>query len=241
MRQRAIALRRVTQLAGVALEKPDELLEVGRGDGRVHGDQVGGRRDQCDGCKVLLRPRHLGEQGRVAHVVSRVRDEQRVPVGRRTRHKAVGDVATRAAAVVDDDGLAEDARQRLGQKPRGAIDQPARRIRHDQCDRLLGESLRTGDAADAGQGQRDGQLAPSEVSGSAALAGDGQKGMLARKRMRPLIAAAMSEGMPWRMSLIAGLSESIPFSAPLTCNQSSARGFMSNATDSPREPNPMTL
>ena len=159
MRQRAVALRREIHLARVGLQVGDELLQVGGRNRRVHRDHVGGRCEQGHRRQVFLRPRHLGEHRRVADVIGRVRDQQRVAVLGRQRHVLVGDVAAGAGLVLDDHRLAERLGQRVADDARRGVDHAARRVRHDQRDGLAREGLRTGSGASQGQGREQGEAA----------------------------------------------------------------------------------
>src|SRR5262249_10742569 len=66
------------------------------------------------------------------------REEQRVAIGRRLGHEVGPDVAAGAGAVFDDDRLAPGFRQPRPQETGQDIDRAARRIGHDDANRMVG-------------------------------------------------------------------------------------------------------
>ncbi len=128
----------VVELARVGARHLDQVLRrLGRRRGR-HDEDVGHVRDVDDGCEILDR---VEAQLRVEMDVDRVRadrtHQQVVAVGLHARRELGADVAAGAAAVVDDDRLAQLLRDRLGDHARGGVDAAARRPGHHQLDRLV--------------------------------------------------------------------------------------------------------
>jgi hypothetical protein len=97
--------------------------------------------------------------------------QHRVAVGRCLRRGARADRATRAAAVVDHDLLAEDLRQLGRQRPRHRVGAAAGRERHDHANRLggplLGVHRKRGEQGDGEQGSTE-HSSPRGVVGAIA-------------------------------------------------------------------------
>ena len=142
MADRADAGRSEVDLAGIGLRVRDQVADRARGIGRVHHQR--GRRDAdpADRLEVLARIEP-------DVVVERRADAERAGVDQRD-HAAVGrtlgdhphaDGAARAAAVVDDDRLAERFAELVGKDARDDVGAAARRERHDHGDRARGAGL----------------------------------------------------------------------------------------------------
>jgi hypothetical protein len=100
--------------------------------------------EQADGGKVLHRiVGRLGLQSRREREVGRCQ-QQRVTVRRGLLHGLRADEARRARPVVDDDRLAEELRQLVGNHAPDEIRGPAGRERNDQAYGLRGIGLRGG-------------------------------------------------------------------------------------------------
>jgi len=137
MHRRAVARRAVIELAGIGFCVGEEFWDgVGR-QRRMQQEQHLLRGDQRNRREVL--DRIVGRRGveradrgeRQIH-----RKQQRVAVGRRTRHVFGADVGRAADPVLDQNRLAERLAQRLGDEPRLHVVGAARREGHDQMDRL---------------------------------------------------------------------------------------------------------
>ncbi len=121
----------------------DQLGERTGGKARMHHDQVRGRGDDADRVEVLARI-----VAEVLHEAGRRPDrraghhQQRVAVGRGLRDRAGRDRAAGAAAVVDDDLLAEDFAHLVGDAARRGAGAAAGRERNHQGDRPRGIALR---------------------------------------------------------------------------------------------------
>jgi hypothetical protein len=110
--------------------------------------------------------------GKIAHRIERqlavetghggkaaVGEQQRVAVRARARGRLHADDAAGAAAIVDDDSLAEIRRQCLAEHARHRIHRPARRKRHDETDGAVGvggagwprQQRGAGEAGESGQ------------------------------------------------------------------------------------------
>jgi hypothetical protein len=102
-----------------ALADLDQLGERTGGKARMHHDQVRGRGDDADRVEVLARivAEVLDEAGRRPNRRAG-HHQQRVAVGRGLRDRAGRDRAAGAAAVVDDDLLAEDFAHLVGDAAR---------------------------------------------------------------------------------------------------------------------------
>ena len=114
-----------------------------RHDADAHLGDVADRREVAAHVVAGIRIERDVDRGR-----RRIREHQRVAVGRRLRRLPHGDHAVGAAAVLDHDLLAERIGQPLRDQPRDGVVAAARRERHDQRDRARRIGLRS--AAPAG-------------------------------------------------------------------------------------------
>ena len=100
----------------------------------------------------------IGIEARIDGHGSGMPEHQRVPVGRAAGNRPRSHQSGAAGAIVDDDRLAEHARELFGDDARQRIDPAARRVRDDQGDRPRRVGLRDGAerrADDGSRGQRD--------------------------------------------------------------------------------------
>ena len=104
-------------------------------------DDVGCRRDQCNGSELFLFPGQLGKHRGVTHVVGRVRDQERVAVLGCAGHQGIGDIAAGAPLIFDHDLLAKKFAERFADEPGRCINHAPRRIWNDQSDRLGRKTL----------------------------------------------------------------------------------------------------
>jgi hypothetical protein len=114
-------------------------------DARLLREQFGRQvRGRADALRAELERvvRQLGVEVLVDDQRRRRRREQRVAVGIGLVGGLAADVAARARAVFDDDGLSPFARQELGHDARHGIGGPAGREWHDDLDRAAGIILR---------------------------------------------------------------------------------------------------
>ena len=136
------------------LGERDQLGDGLRRKGRVRHHHDGGRGDEADRPEI---PRHvvarLGIEAGVDRRGPACRHRQGVAVGRRPRRGPRADHAGGAAAVLDDDLLAERRRKPFGGDAADRIDAAAGRERHDHGDRPDRVFLRGG-VAHAGQPDR---------------------------------------------------------------------------------------
>ena len=139
----------------------DQLGERTGGKARMHRDQVRGGGDQPDRIEVLARviAEVLHQAGRRAD--RRAGDhQQRVAIGRGLGDRTGRNRAAGAAAIVDDDLLAERLAHLVGNAARGGAGAAARGERDHQGDRARGVALRRGGrrrrqhADDAEQGKQ---------------------------------------------------------------------------------------
>ena len=150
VRDRAIALGGIVELAGVGLGIGDEFLEVVDRHRRVHRHHIGGHRHQPHGHQVLEVPGQLVHQDGVGNVVARIRHQQGVTVfGCLPGHLSVGQVAAGPGLVVHHHRVAHDLAQGVGHQAGRGVDQAARRVGHDQIDGFAGKALGQGDLAQA--------------------------------------------------------------------------------------------
>ena len=167
--RRAVAGRRVLDLALLRVDVRDELREVLRRHRRVDGQDQRHAQQVRDRRQVLRRiERHLLVEARIDHDRRARRDEQRVAVGRRLGDHRRADVAAGAAAVVDDERLLQLLRQPLGHRARGDVRRSARRPRHDDGDRLGRIRLRERDGRRPRRGrdaEQDGEDADDALHG----------------------------------------------------------------------------
>ena len=80
-------------------------------------DHVGRGSDQCDWGEFFLFPGQLGKHRGVAHVVSRVRDQERIAVLGCPGHQGIRDIAARAPFIFNDHLLTEQFAQGLANEP----------------------------------------------------------------------------------------------------------------------------
>ncbi|MNV47178.1 hypothetical protein D3C71_1390370 [compost metagenome] len=99
---------------------------------RRHGDDA----DVLEATQRVVGQRRF--QRRQHRVRGAARQQQGVAVGLCARHRVGADHRGRAGAVLDNDGLAQAARQLVGQEPRHRICGAAGREGHNDLDRLLG-------------------------------------------------------------------------------------------------------
>ena len=130
MRRRAGADRRVVELArirlGIARSAPCTLFDGhrwvdDRGSAGSSPPRLIGTKSRFDVERQLVVELRIDR-------VRRQREQDRVAVGRRLRDDIGADVAGSAAAVVDDDRLAQRGRERFVQDPRDNIGAATRRI-----------------------------------------------------------------------------------------------------------------
>jgi len=138
MRLGAGARARIIERAGRGLGARDQAgdrLDAGIG---AHEQHVRGIDELADRHEILER---IIGQIAVERGIDRDRgrgEQERVAVGRGARRDRHAGIAAAAAAVVDDDGLAEGFLERHRDDARDDIGRPARRERHDQGDRPFG-------------------------------------------------------------------------------------------------------
>jgi len=129
----AAARRRIVEAVGMFVRVGHELAHVLHRQGIVDHDDDGLVGDAHDGGQVAGHvegdaAQHERGDGQ------RVRGkQQRMAVRRGLGHEVGADVAAGPRLVVDDDGLAEDVRQRLRDVARQHVVAPARRERHDEA------------------------------------------------------------------------------------------------------------
>jgi hypothetical protein len=123
----------------------DHLHEVGKHRVRRAGGHRQGKRHDAgerNGDQVLVGIVALiGEQALIDGDFGGLPDEERVAVRRRRRDVARTDGAAGARAVLHDDRLVERLAELLGDDARNDVAGAARRLGHDQMDRLVREGL----------------------------------------------------------------------------------------------------
>ncbi len=189
VRRRADADGRVVELARVRLGVRDQLLDAGDGNRRVDDEDLRNHRGEAHRHEIALDvERQLLVELRVDRV-RRQREQDRVAVGRRFRDDVGAEIAGGAAAVVDDDRLAELRRQRLDDDARNDVGAAARRIRDDELDRPGGIVLRDGrsgqcEAAKQSTSTRERRLfiAEASVSDRAIARRQAKRGSAFRRR-----------------------------------------------------------
>jgi len=139
----------------------NEFLEVlgGKMLARHHGDRrVGGQPDRLEILDRIVAD--AGREHRRGDVRAHAGGQQRVAIGRRCGDARGSDRAAGTAHVLYDDRLIEHAAHAVGDDARHHVARPARRERHDQCDRagrvILGARWRrqTRDANEQTDSQR---------------------------------------------------------------------------------------
>ncbi len=137
VRDRAVAGRRVGQLARFALGQLDQVGDVlGRNLG-VDGHDVRHGGQVRDGREVLLAvERQVRVDGRVDAVRADGGDAQDVAVGRAAGDEGAADRTAGAAAVFDHHGLAQFLAQLVGEQAADDVGRASGRERNDQADGL---------------------------------------------------------------------------------------------------------
>jgi len=138
MRERSGSRRRVVEAARLLLRPRDQLLQGVYAQVRPRGEHDWEIADLGHGLEVLERVvGHLVVEARIDRKRIR-RQQQRVAVGSCARDPREGDIAAGAAAVLDDDRLAQSVAERLLDDPRHDVVGAARRERDDEGHRPLG-------------------------------------------------------------------------------------------------------
>src|SRR5580692_625735 len=145
MAGRADAARAHIDLARIALGVSDEFRDrlgrkrrIDRHDQRRALD-AGDRRDIAREAEIEIGVERGIDRARGS------REQQRVAVGGRMRDRGGADIGAGAAAVLDDDLLADALRQRLSDEARNDVEGAAGRNRDDQMHRPRRIGLRAGD------------------------------------------------------------------------------------------------
>ncbi len=131
----------VAQLARVGLRVRGQLLDRFERRRGVRGDDVGRHADARDRREIAMLVGHVRQHGRGDRVRGDVAMEQGVAVGRRLRDERRADHAGSPGPVVDDDLLAPQARQAIGEQPPDDVVSSAGGERDDVADRLDGKIL----------------------------------------------------------------------------------------------------
>ena len=119
------------------LRHRNQLLYGIRRELRVGDEDLRQRTDNADRFKVARGVEAQLGKYRGINGVRRKREQHRVAVGRRPGHHFGADRATRSAAVVDHDRLAKRCAQTILDDSRDDVGTAARRIRHNETDRLV--------------------------------------------------------------------------------------------------------
>jgi hypothetical protein len=152
VRRSAVARRGIAELAGVRLAVGHQLLDVLRGNGRVHHQHVRQVADLHHRREALDRVvADLLVQADVDGQRPRGPEQQHVAIGRRAGHRFGAQVAAGAGLVLDDHRLAQ--LDRRGQRACHRVGGAARGKGHDHHDRLGREivGLRHGRQAKRGR------------------------------------------------------------------------------------------
>ena len=145
VRRRAVSRGAVAQASGAGSGQRDEFGEVSSLDVRIDHQQLHAapedahRREVCGGVVGKARK----ETGRDAHV-AHVDEAEGVAIGRTDLQRLEGHDATCGRAVLDDDGLAEQGSQFLGNLARGDIGNRTRRDAQNELHRARGIGLGIG-------------------------------------------------------------------------------------------------
>ena len=124
--------------AGLRLGQCDELLEVLRGQVRVHHQHRRHGRDHRHRHEALVGVvRKLGEHRRIDRERPDVTEDQRVAVGLRTLHGVHRDIAGAAGTAFDDDLLLPGFGELRSDQARQELGAAARRERHDEHNGLV--------------------------------------------------------------------------------------------------------
>ena len=141
LRRVAVAGRTVAQLARIAPRELDEFTQGAGLHSRMHHQRQRRVRDRPHRCQILDRIEgHSLEQARVDRQ-REVAHQQRVPVRRRLGDKITAQIGVGARLVFDQHLLAEHLAQLDRDLAGDNIGRAARRIRHHQANRALGEFL----------------------------------------------------------------------------------------------------
>ena len=134
MLEAADAGGRIVEHAGLFLGEREQFLERMHRHGRIDGQHIGAGGDNADGYEILHRvERLLVEPG-----VDRVgdgNDQKRISVGRRFCRKVGADDTAGAAAVIDEDLLAQSLAELIGDDAPDHVVAAAGRERDDHADR----------------------------------------------------------------------------------------------------------
>ena len=146
-----------SSLPGCCLGQRDQLRDRLRRHRRMHQHDSALGGDQADRRKILARViADIGIERRIDRKRAGAADHQRVAVGLGLRDLARRDGAAGAAAVLDDDLLAERLAHLVGDDARDGVVAAAGRIGHDQRDRAGRIVLRRSGAA--GQRRRSDRI-----------------------------------------------------------------------------------
>ena len=144
----ALSARGERGLVRVGLDPGNQLLDVGRWNGRVHGEQQG--HDVGEDDRLEIRHRVIGQllEDELVGRVARSHDHEVVAVGRTLGDKIGSEIVRSARLVLDDHRLAHGHGHLVGDEPRDGVDGATRGGRHDNPDRPRGIGLRTRAASD---------------------------------------------------------------------------------------------
>ena len=142
MRRAAAARASEADLARARLCRGDQLGHRVHRERRMHDQDVRAERHQAHRLEVLHRVvGHLLVQAGIRHQAG-AGEEQGVAVGARARRDLRADVAVGAAAILDDEGLADALGERLREHAARGIDAAAGGERHDHAHRPARIALR---------------------------------------------------------------------------------------------------
>ena len=156
----AVAGRPIVELARLGLRQRDELAHRRRRHRRMGDQQVGPDHKLADRREVAQRVvGHVAPQVRQHRQRTGAGDVQRVAVGHRVRGEFGRDQAAGAAAVVDDELLAELRGHAGRENARDHVRRAAGRRRENDADRLVRVGLRGGRTGHQRERDNDGNTA----------------------------------------------------------------------------------
>ena len=136
MRRQAEARGREVELAGIGFGERNKLGERMRRHIEIDHQHIGLGADQADRSKIIHRiEADLGVEAGIGGEDRVVAQQQRVTVGPRMGHDFAGDIAARSRPIVDDEGLAEQAAEFVGDDARHNVARAAGRETDDDGDR----------------------------------------------------------------------------------------------------------
>ena len=182
VRGRAVTHRSEMQLSRVLLRHGDDVGDGFNRRAGIGGDQLRHADDQAYRRKIALDVViHLVEQW--IDGVRGEREEEGVAIGRRLCHRVGAEHAARAAAVIDDHGLAEALAQPALQDARNHVRAAAGRIGHDEAHRFRRPVVRDSDARGKQSSHKEGDLTHIVLLG---FAGE-QLELHAERRLHPAV------------------------------------------------------